>query len=237
MGFHIDATDRAHAEEATDFDFRTGASGSFGYGPWSASASMSIAYVRSTRADSDSQLNVETDLTGEVEIHFKSDYFPIQRFADAAHIGAIQGNTAVPSANVPVTEEKIEWGKSEDVEKRQRVTAGLPARSTTLRPGGGTGEPPKLAVQVPQLPSWNERKEAKEQDKKQEQKPDEAAKPTDATKTDEAPKPPVDANATKPEEAAKPPDSTDTTTAPPPQPGAADAPAAVNTTVSGGGTA
>jgi hypothetical protein len=99
MGFHIDTTDRAHEEEASDFDFRTAAAGSFGFGPWSASASLSISYVRSTRATSDAELNVDADLTGEVELHFKSDYFPVERFANQATLGAIRGNTAAPEAN------------------------------------------------------------------------------------------------------------------------------------------
>ncbi len=99
MGFHIDATDRSHEEHATDLDFRTAASGSFGWGPWSVSASTSFAYVSSTRQNSDSEIHVDTDLTGEVEIHFKSDYFPVERFANAGTIGRIQSNTPVPEAN------------------------------------------------------------------------------------------------------------------------------------------
>jgi hypothetical protein len=101
MGFHIDTTDRAHEEHATDFDFRTAASGSFGFGPWSVSASLSVSYVSSTRADSDSELNVNADLTGEVDIRFKSDYFPLERFANTDAVGRIRSNTAVPEANAP----------------------------------------------------------------------------------------------------------------------------------------
>jgi hypothetical protein len=101
MGFHIDATDRAHAERATDFDFRAAASGSFGFGPWSASLSTSVSYVSSTRRTNDSELNVDADLTGEVEIHFKSDVFPLERFAPAGTINRIQSHTPVPEANTP----------------------------------------------------------------------------------------------------------------------------------------
>ncbi|MFL6331780.1 MAG: hypothetical protein ACJ754_00390 [Pyrinomonadaceae bacterium] len=101
MGFHIDTTDRAHAEEATDLDTRVAAAGSFGFGPWSASLSTSVTYVSSTRKDSDSELHVDADLTGEVEIHFKSDYFPLERFANTAAVGRIQSNTAVPENNPP----------------------------------------------------------------------------------------------------------------------------------------
>lgn len=99
MGFHIDASERAHEEHATDADFRTAAAGSFGWGPWSVSASTSFSYVTSTRANSDSEINVSTDLTGEVEIHFKSDYFPVERFAQAGTVSKIQGNTPNPEAN------------------------------------------------------------------------------------------------------------------------------------------
>jgi len=99
MGFHIDATDRTHEEHATDLDFRAAAAGSFGFGPWSVSASTSFSYVSSTRQNSDSDIHVDTDLTGEVEIHFKSDYFPVERFANAGTIGRIQSNTPVPDAN------------------------------------------------------------------------------------------------------------------------------------------
>ena len=37
-----------------------------------------------------------TDLTGEVEIHFKSDYFPVERFIARRPDRAIRGNTPVP---------------------------------------------------------------------------------------------------------------------------------------------
>jgi hypothetical protein len=109
MGFHINTRDTAHAESASQLDTRVATSGSFGYGPWSASASMSVAYVSSTRADSNAELNTQTDLTGEVEIHFQSDYFPIERFADSAGIDRIRSNTPVPSTNVPQSP-PIPWG-------------------------------------------------------------------------------------------------------------------------------
>ena len=101
MGFHIDTTDKLHQEKATDFDLRVAAAGSFGFGPWSASLSTSVSYVTSSRQKSDSEMNVEADLTGEVEIHFKSDYFPLNRFVNNAAIGQIQSHTAVPENNAP----------------------------------------------------------------------------------------------------------------------------------------
>jgi hypothetical protein len=107
MGFHIDTTDRAHAESATDFDFRHAAQFQIGFGWIGGSASHSIAYVSSTRANSDAEINVDTDLTGEVEIHFKSESFPIRRFADASTLDQIRANTPVPDEN-PVSDGKSE---------------------------------------------------------------------------------------------------------------------------------
>ena len=149
MAFHIDTTDRAHQESASDFDFRTAAAGSFGFGPWSASASMSLAYVSSTRASSDQEINVETDLTGEVELHFKSDYFPLQRFAGTSQMQAIRGNTAAPDAN-PLPDAKAEpfaappqTGGSVDryTSPRSRRT---PAQAPKLRPIGEALPPPRM---------------------------------------------------------------------------------------------
>jgi hypothetical protein len=104
MAFHIDTTDRAHEESATDVDLRVQAQGQVGMGYWSASMSTSLSYVSSHRASSDSEINTQTDLTGEVELHFKSDYFPLTRFANAGAIGRIQANTAAPEGNAPPAE-------------------------------------------------------------------------------------------------------------------------------------
>lgn len=108
MGFHINTRDQSHREDASQFDTRLSASGSYGVGIWSVSASASVAYVSSTKADSNAELNTQTDLTGEVEIHFQSDYFPIERFATSEGIDKIRANTPVPATNVPTT--PIPWG-------------------------------------------------------------------------------------------------------------------------------
>lgn len=103
MGFHIDTSDSAFERTASDTDFRFGVRGHASMGFWGVEASTSLAYVSSTRAGSDAEINVETDLTGEVELHFKSDYFPVERFANASTLKTISSNTAVPAANPPPT--------------------------------------------------------------------------------------------------------------------------------------
>lgn len=130
MGFHIDASDRAHEEQATDFDFRSSASGSYGFGPWSVAASVSVAYVHSTRSTSDSELNVEADLTGEVDIRFKSDYFPLTLFAGSDHIQRIQGNTPVPSVAASMTPGSM----PDNSNTVGRYTSSRTQRSTPIQP-------------------------------------------------------------------------------------------------------
>lgn len=104
MGFHIDASDRVHKEEASLFDTSTSVSAAGQFMYFSASASTSITYVRSTKADSDSELNVNADLTGEVDLTFESDYMPLNRFASAERIEQIRANTPVPEQNQPAVQ-------------------------------------------------------------------------------------------------------------------------------------
>ena len=101
MGFRIDAHDHASAQTASEFDETntTVASGWFGFG--GAASANTVTYVSSTKKDSTDDLNVSADLTGEVDLHFKSDYLPLERMATPQMIGAIQGNTPNPAANTP----------------------------------------------------------------------------------------------------------------------------------------
>ncbi|MGC4001327.1 MAG: hypothetical protein QM767_29270 [Anaeromyxobacter sp.] len=105
MGFHLEARDAAAAESASQFDFKHdmqasagGGLGSFFGGP-SFKARTSLAYVSTTKRGSTDEINMETDLTAEVELKFKSDYFPLERFAKTGVIAQIQQNTANPQAN------------------------------------------------------------------------------------------------------------------------------------------
>ncbi|CAB5105059.1 hypothetical protein D3OALGA1CA_1674 [Olavius algarvensis associated proteobacterium Delta 3] len=105
MGFRMDTTDRGRAESASQFDTGTEVSTRYGYflSPVKVQTRITAAYVSSSKKDSESEINVEADLTGEVDLKFKSETFPLERFADAGVIGAIQSNTAVPGAKKPIT--------------------------------------------------------------------------------------------------------------------------------------
>jgi hypothetical protein len=109
MGFHIQAQDTGAAESASQFDFRHqnrigfggGIAGLLG-GP-SGEARTSVAYVSSTRRGSSDSIDVSADLTGEVDLKFKSDYFPMERFAKPELMSLIMGHTPNPAANTPVS--------------------------------------------------------------------------------------------------------------------------------------
>ncbi|HJY78738.1 MAG TPA: hypothetical protein VKE95_19005 [Burkholderiales bacterium] len=109
MGFQIDAQDTGAAESASQFDFKHQNKLSFGgglvglLGGASGSQTTSVAYVSSKKANSSDSIDVHADLTGEVELKFKSDYFPMERFAKPELMSMIMGNTPNPVANTPVS--------------------------------------------------------------------------------------------------------------------------------------
>jgi hypothetical protein len=110
MGFRIDSQDTGRVATAQQFDYKNEMSASYGGGVvgWLTGGpefrvKNTVAYVSSTKKDSTDELNVEADLTGEVDLKFKSDYFPMARFANPAMIALIQGNTFNPAANQPNT--------------------------------------------------------------------------------------------------------------------------------------
>ncbi|WP_299693074.1 hypothetical protein [uncultured Tateyamaria sp.] len=101
MGFQIDASDSASASKANLTDVSVGASGSFGAFGWGASVSSSVTYVSSSKKDSNAELDVSADLTGEVDLHFSTDYMPLNRLASAERLERIRKNTPVPEQNTP----------------------------------------------------------------------------------------------------------------------------------------
>ncbi|GAA3876845.1 hypothetical protein [Celeribacter arenosi] len=105
MGFRIDTTDTSRSEHASKFDTQHEQKASYGWflSPVKASMKTTVSYVSSSKKSSESEIDVSADLTGEVDLSFKSDYFPLERFADTAVIAQIQQNTPNPGANKPIT--------------------------------------------------------------------------------------------------------------------------------------
>lgn len=100
MGFRIDTSDAATASASRKFDLKHENQAKYGgfLSPVSASQKTSIAYVSSSQKDSENEIDVSANLTGEVDLQFKSDLFPLERFADPGMIANIQTNSANPSA-------------------------------------------------------------------------------------------------------------------------------------------
>jgi len=110
MGFRISARDTGQVHTASEFDEKNETRLSYGGGlaGWlggpSGEMTNTLTYVSSTKKDSSDELDVNANLTGEVDLHFKSDYFPMERFANPALMAMIQGNTANPAANAPASQ-------------------------------------------------------------------------------------------------------------------------------------
>lgn len=99
LDFHIDASDTGSAETASQFDFKNESSAKVGSLFWGAKTKTSVAYVKTAKQVSSDDINVSVDLTGELDLKFKSQVFPIERFADTDVIGRIQQGTPNPAAN------------------------------------------------------------------------------------------------------------------------------------------
>lgn len=90
--FHIDASEttslRFDQQKATTGNM----AGEAGTGMFNAQALM----VNTASINAQSDINVRADLTGQVRVKFKSETFPLERFADSAAIQLINNNAKVP---------------------------------------------------------------------------------------------------------------------------------------------
>lgn len=99
LQFHIDAS------EATNIRFdqtKTTAGNMSGYAGRSPFGAQSVM-VNTASMNAQSDINVRADLTGQVKVKFRSETFPLERFADSAAIQLISSNAKVPQAAAPAT--------------------------------------------------------------------------------------------------------------------------------------
>jgi hypothetical protein len=95
LRFHIDASETTNLR----FDQQKTTVGNIargGQSPFTANGIM----VNTTSLNAQSDINIRTDLTGQVKVKFRSETFPLERFADSAAIQLINQNARVPQ---PVT--------------------------------------------------------------------------------------------------------------------------------------
>lgn len=102
MRFHIDTRSAASEDRGSELGIknRVKAAGSFGVGPWGASAEVenTISYVSTQRSQNTEEINTDLELNSSVELVFKTDYLPLERLAGGPQIERIKGNTLNPEA-------------------------------------------------------------------------------------------------------------------------------------------
>ncbi|QNH19951.1 hypothetical protein HEP73_00849 [Xanthomonas sp. GW] len=105
MRFHIDTHSAANEDRGSQFSMqnRVRASGSFGAGPWGASAEIenNIGYVSTQRSQSSEEMNTDLELNSSVELNFRSDYLPLNQMAAPAQAERIRSATLNPGAEIP----------------------------------------------------------------------------------------------------------------------------------------
>jgi hypothetical protein len=99
--FHVDATESMSMTFDENKPTNWTLAGRLGRNAFGASGIM----VQTTNLNAQSDLNVRADLTGEVRIRFRSETFPLERFADSAAIQLINTRARVPEPRPKVKEE------------------------------------------------------------------------------------------------------------------------------------
>jgi hypothetical protein len=148
MRFHIDTRSAAIADEGSTFSLQNQVkgSGSFGFGPWGVSASVSntIGYVSTQRSQTTEEMNTDLELTSGVEINFKSDYLPLNRVASPGQTERIRANTLNPGEEARVAETARRAATAKSDQERLKELSGA------LRPQmPGAGAEPTPTPQKP----------------------------------------------------------------------------------------
>ncbi|MCB0208151.1 MAG: hypothetical protein KDJ52_02400 [Anaerolineae bacterium] len=144
MRFHIDTRSAAQADEGSTFDFRNtiNAAGSFGWGPWGASASMqnTIGYVSTSQTRTTEEMNVDLDLNSSVELIFRTDQVPLNRLASADQATRILATSRNPQEEARIDSAERGAGRSTQRQADESRRSGLsqltnPRPSSPPRPG------------------------------------------------------------------------------------------------------
>jgi hypothetical protein len=97
LQFHVDATESTQMRFDQQKSSGMNLSGTAGRNPFSAQGIM----VNTTSLNAQSALNVRADLVGNVVVRFRSETFPLERFADSAAIQLINTRAKVPAPAAP----------------------------------------------------------------------------------------------------------------------------------------
>ncbi len=102
MNFSIDARSAAEENRARRFEMKHTSTmgGSVGFGPWSVNASMtnSIGIVNTNQSHRSEEMNQNVNMNADVELHFHSDYLPLNQLAAADSVNRIRAVSLNPNA-------------------------------------------------------------------------------------------------------------------------------------------
>lgn len=157
MKFRIDAASAAAEQRHSGFDTRTtiGASGSVGFGPWSASASVNstIGYVQTSDVQTREEVNASAELNSGVELHFRTDQVPLDRIASDQTVQRLALNTLNPTREAEIAGDvaraRITADQAIEV---ARVARPAPVPTTGLAPNPATAAPSAPAINQPAVP-------------------------------------------------------------------------------------
>jgi predicted O-methyltransferase YrrM len=150
MHFHIDTRSAATEDRGSKFGMqnRVKAAGSFGYGPWGASAEVenTISYVSTQRSQNTEEIKTDLDLNSSVELVFKTDYLPLERLAGGPQIERIKVNTLNPEAELKtLTDARTASDKASRDAEAKRSEA-ITKELTPQLPAAKPGEPGSIAA-------------------------------------------------------------------------------------------
>jgi len=140
LQFHIDASESMAMRFDQTKTTAGNMSGTAGRSPFGAQAVM----VNTANINAQSDINVRADLTGQVKVKFRSETFPLERFADSAAIQLINSNARVPQAPAPAA------GAAPAVPAAGAVQAPAPALPAPAAPARAPAiaPPPPRAVET-----------------------------------------------------------------------------------------
>jgi len=116
MNFSIDARSAAEENRARRSEFRHSSTvgGSVGFGPWSVNASMtnSIGLVNTSQSHRREEMNQQVNMNADIELHFHSDYLPLNRLAADNSVERIRAVSLNPQT--PVAGPRVRDGETPD---------------------------------------------------------------------------------------------------------------------------
>jgi hypothetical protein len=153
MRFHIDTRSAATEDRGSQFGMqnRVRGSGSFGVGPWGASAEVenTITYVTTQRSQNTEEINTDLELNSSVELNFRTDYLPLNRMAAQAQADRIRNASLNPTAETdPARAREARLNAQLQAEQARRggvntaltgAGAAPPATTGTTAGGGSAG--------------------------------------------------------------------------------------------------